>query len=124
MPSFLGSWTPIILSDIESQYLVFVLYNYIYVSVMALIVLVKSSIMPLLCFVLQIYLMDTHVFYTIVSAILGFLMGARDRLGEVTCIHFCMYLCTLLNVSNGRFAFYYLVLDLQPPIFLFRWTSD
>ncbi|KAL1561337.1 Callose synthase 9 [Salvia divinorum] len=33
--------------------------------------------------VLAIYLMDLQVFYTIVSAILGFLMGARDRLGEI-----------------------------------------
>ncbi|KAH6814902.1 glucan synthase-like 10 [Perilla frutescens var. frutescens] len=33
--------------------------------------------------VIAIYLMDTHVFYTIVSAILGFLLGARDRLGEI-----------------------------------------
>ncbi|XP_042062259.1 callose synthase 9-like [Salvia splendens] len=33
--------------------------------------------------VVAIYLMDLQVFYTIVSAILGFLMGARDRLGEI-----------------------------------------
>ncbi|XP_057776741.1 callose synthase 9 [Salvia miltiorrhiza] len=33
--------------------------------------------------VLAIYLMDIQVFYTIVSAILGFLLGARDRLGEI-----------------------------------------
>ncbi|KAJ8436777.1 hypothetical protein Cgig2_032005 [Carnegiea gigantea] len=29
------------------------------------------------------YLLDIHVFYTILSAIWGFLMGARDRLGEI-----------------------------------------
>lgn len=32
----------------------------------------------------QIYLLDIHVFYTIISAIWGFLLGARDRLGEVS----------------------------------------
>ncbi|WZZ62937.1 hypothetical protein YC2023_063044 [Brassica napus] len=30
-----------------------------------------------------IYLLDIHIFYTIVSAFLGFLLGARDRLGEI-----------------------------------------
>jgi callose synthase len=33
---------------------------------------------------LQIYLLDIHVFYTIMSAIVGFLLGARERLGEVS----------------------------------------
>uniref|UniRef100_R7W3H1 Callose synthase 9 n=1 Tax=Aegilops tauschii TaxID=37682 RepID=R7W3H1_AEGTA len=31
----------------------------------------------------KIYLLDIHVFYTIMSAIVGFLLGARDRLGEI-----------------------------------------
>ncbi|KAL5196222.1 Callose synthase 9 [Glycine soja] len=30
-----------------------------------------------------IYLLDIYVFYTLVSAVYGFLLGARDRLGEV-----------------------------------------
>uniref|UniRef100_A0A0D9VNS4 1,3-beta-glucan synthase n=1 Tax=Leersia perrieri TaxID=77586 RepID=A0A0D9VNS4_9ORYZ len=30
-----------------------------------------------------IYLLDIHVFYTVMSAICGFLLGARDRLGEI-----------------------------------------
>ncbi|XP_043693425.1 callose synthase 9 [Telopea speciosissima] len=30
-----------------------------------------------------IYLLDIHVFYTIISAVVGFLLGARDRLGEI-----------------------------------------
>lgn len=33
---------------------------------------------------LQIYLLDIQVFYTVISAIWGFLLGARDRLGEVS----------------------------------------
>lgn len=33
--------------------------------------------------VIAIYLLDIHVFYTIISAIWGFLLGARDRLGEI-----------------------------------------
>ncbi|KAG8637297.1 hypothetical protein MANES_15G103700v8 [Manihot esculenta] len=34
---------------------------------------------PVIC----IYLLDIHIFYTIISAIYGFLLGARDRLGEI-----------------------------------------
>ncbi|KAG6790984.1 hypothetical protein POTOM_000094 [Populus tomentosa] len=34
--------------------------------------------------VIAIYLLDIHVFYTIISAIWGFLIGAKDRLGEDT----------------------------------------
>ncbi|KAL2323845.1 hypothetical protein Fmac_022903 [Flemingia macrophylla] len=33
--------------------------------------------------VVAIYLLDIYVFYTVVSAIWGFLLGARDRLGEI-----------------------------------------
>ncbi|KAF3452614.1 hypothetical protein FNV43_RR03047 [Rhamnella rubrinervis] len=33
--------------------------------------------------VVAIYLLDIHVFYTLVSAVVGFLLGARDRLGEI-----------------------------------------
>ncbi|KAK6144004.1 hypothetical protein DH2020_020824 [Rehmannia glutinosa] len=33
--------------------------------------------------VLAIYLMDIHLFYTVISALWGFLLGARDRLGEI-----------------------------------------
>ncbi|KAG9136289.1 hypothetical protein Leryth_003883 [Lithospermum erythrorhizon] len=33
--------------------------------------------------VLTIYLLDIHIFYTIISALYGFLLGARDRLGEI-----------------------------------------
>ncbi|XP_004985950.1 callose synthase 9 [Setaria italica] len=33
--------------------------------------------------VVSIYLLDIHVFYTVMSAIYGFLLGARDRLGEI-----------------------------------------
>lgn len=33
--------------------------------------------------VFAIYLLDIHIFYTIISAVLGFLLGARDRLGEI-----------------------------------------
>ncbi|KAI5600220.1 hypothetical protein POPTR_001G011900v4 [Populus trichocarpa] len=33
--------------------------------------------------VIAIYLLDIHVFYTIISAIWGFLLGAKDRLGEI-----------------------------------------
>jgi callose synthase len=37
---------------------------------------------------MQIYLLDIHVFYTVMSAIYGFLLGARDRLGEVASLNF------------------------------------
>ncbi|KAK7358028.1 hypothetical protein VNO80_17327 [Phaseolus coccineus] len=33
--------------------------------------------------VIAIYLLDIHVFYTLVSAVWGFLLGARERLGEI-----------------------------------------
>ncbi|TQE02011.1 hypothetical protein C1H46_012330 [Malus baccata] len=33
--------------------------------------------------VILIYLLDLHVFYTIISGVWGFLLGARDRLGEI-----------------------------------------
>ncbi|KAK9941340.1 hypothetical protein M0R45_017946 [Rubus argutus] len=33
--------------------------------------------------VIVIYLLDLQVFYTVVSAVWGFLLGARDRLGEI-----------------------------------------
>ncbi|XP_048235434.1 callose synthase 9 isoform X1 [Ricinus communis] len=33
--------------------------------------------------VVAIYLLDIHIFYTVISAIWGFLLGARDRLGEI-----------------------------------------
>ncbi|KAK7343239.1 hypothetical protein VNO77_11833 [Canavalia gladiata] len=33
--------------------------------------------------VFAIYLLDIYVFYTLVSAVWGFLLGARDRLGEI-----------------------------------------
>ncbi|KAB2607463.1 callose synthase 9 [Pyrus ussuriensis x Pyrus communis] len=33
--------------------------------------------------VILIYLLDIHVFYTIISGVWGFLLGARDRLGEI-----------------------------------------
>nr|VDD53177.1 unnamed protein product [Brassica oleracea] len=34
--------------------------------------------------VVSIYLLDIHVFYTLVSALLGFFLGVRDRLGKVS----------------------------------------
>ncbi|KAI3696996.1 hypothetical protein L6452_29684 [Arctium lappa] len=34
---------------------------------------------PVFC----IYLLDIHIFYTIISAAVGFLLGAKDRLGEI-----------------------------------------
>lgn len=37
---------------------------------------------PVFC----IYLMDIHIFYTVLSAICGFLIGARDRLGEINSV--------------------------------------
>ncbi|CAL1390847.1 unnamed protein product [Linum trigynum] len=36
--------------------------------------------------VVAIYLLDIHVFYTLISAVWGFLLGARDRLGEIRSI--------------------------------------
>ncbi|BFG33465.1 hypothetical protein CerSpe_197390 [Prunus speciosa] len=40
---------------------------------------VASLWAPVIC----IYLLDLHVFYTIISGVWGFLLGARDRLGEI-----------------------------------------
>ncbi|RAL53560.1 hypothetical protein DM860_012175 [Cuscuta australis] len=41
--------------------------------------------MPQLCCVFgyQIYVLGTHLFYTIISSICGFLLGAKERLGEI-----------------------------------------
>ncbi|CAI9106685.1 OLC1v1005889C1 [Oldenlandia corymbosa var. corymbosa] len=33
--------------------------------------------------VFTMYLLDIYIFYTVISAVLGFLLGARDRLGEI-----------------------------------------
>ncbi|KAG5517650.1 hypothetical protein RHGRI_038144 [Rhododendron griersonianum] len=33
--------------------------------------------------VIAIYLLDIYIFYTVLSAVCGFLLGARDRLGEI-----------------------------------------
>lgn len=52
----------------------------------------------LLFFLVQIYLLDIYVFYTIISAVWGFLLGARDRLGEVW--------CTFPNLISFRFFCY------------------
>ncbi|XP_006649287.1 callose synthase 9 [Oryza brachyantha] len=41
------------------------------------------TILSLWAPVVSIYLLDIHVFYTVMSAICGFLLGARDRLGEI-----------------------------------------
>ncbi|XP_044983200.1 callose synthase 9 [Hordeum vulgare subsp. vulgare] len=41
------------------------------------------TILSLWAPVASIYLLDIHVFYTIMSALVGFLLGARDRLGEI-----------------------------------------
>ncbi|PSR90233.1 Callose synthase [Actinidia chinensis var. chinensis] len=40
---------------------------------------VASLWAPVVC----IYLLDIHIFYTVISAVCGFLLGARDRLGEI-----------------------------------------
>lgn len=40
---------------------------------------VASLWAPVFC----IYLLDIYIFYTVISAIWGFLLGARDRLGEI-----------------------------------------
>lgn len=55
----------------------------------------------------QIYLLDIHVFYTIISAIWGFLLGAKDRLGEVSDFFF-VYICFFLfmNMEADPCCFY------------------
>lgn len=64
-------------------------------------------ISPLPLSLLQIYLLDIHVFYTLISAVWGFLLGARDRLGEVS--DFCVILpfCLLCNLE-ARFLYFIL----------------
>ncbi|PVH33332.1 hypothetical protein PAHAL_9G629300 [Panicum hallii] len=44
------------------------------------------TILSLWAPVVSIYLLDIHVFYTVMSAIYGFLLGARDRLGEISSV--------------------------------------
>ncbi|OEL22651.1 Callose synthase 9 [Dichanthelium oligosanthes] len=44
------------------------------------------TILSLWAPVVSIYLLDIHVFYTVLSAIYGFLLGARDRLGEISSV--------------------------------------
>lgn len=41
---------------------------------------------------LQIYLLDLQLFYTVFSAVYGFLLGARDRLGEASALEWKKYL--------------------------------
>ncbi|URE06597.1 hypothetical protein MUK42_21586 [Musa troglodytarum] len=41
------------------------------------------TILSLWAPVFAIYLLDIHIFYTLMSAAYGFLLGARDRLGEI-----------------------------------------
>ncbi|KAK9129040.1 hypothetical protein Syun_017837 [Stephania yunnanensis] len=41
------------------------------------------SIVSLWAPVVCVYLLDIYVFYTIISAVVGFLLGAKDRLGEI-----------------------------------------
>uniref|UniRef100_A0A0A0LXC9 Uncharacterized protein n=1 Tax=Cucumis sativus TaxID=3659 RepID=A0A0A0LXC9_CUCSA len=41
------------------------------------------TILSLWAPVVAIYILDVHVFYTVISAIWSFLIGARDRLGEI-----------------------------------------
>ncbi|KAG1355265.1 putative Callose synthase 9 [Cocos nucifera] len=41
------------------------------------------TILSLWAPVVSIYLLDIYVFYTLFSAVYGFLLGARDRLGEI-----------------------------------------
>ncbi|XP_072963967.1 callose synthase 9 [Typha angustifolia] len=41
------------------------------------------TILSLWAPVVAIYLLDIHIFYTLVSAVYGFLLGARERLGEI-----------------------------------------
>ena len=49
--------------------------------------------------IMQIYLLDIHIFYTIASAFFGFLLGARDRLGEVSVV-------TLLCLTDVKIKIY------------------
>lgn len=51
---------------------------------------------------LQIYLMDIHIWYTLLSAIVGGVMGARARLGEVL---ICCFLHTLFPPPSSSPAF-------------------
>jgi hypothetical protein len=44
----------------------------------------KCYIPQLICDILQIYFVDIQVWYTVISALLGGLEGARDKLGEAS----------------------------------------
>jgi hypothetical protein len=50
--------------------------------------------------ILQIYLMDIHIWYTLLSALVGGVMGARDRLGEVYIYRFGQLKC-FINVLRA-----------------------
>lgn len=53
---------------------------------------------------LQIYLMDIHIWYTLLSAICGAVMGARARLGEV-----CSIFHPIISLSQGILSYWSLV---------------
>ncbi|KAL3016978.1 hypothetical protein AAZX31_06G247200 [Glycine max] len=58
--------------------------------------------------VVAIYLLDIYVFYTLVSAVYGFLQGARDRLGEIRsfeALH--RLLSSFLELLRTHFMFLY-----------------
>lgn len=76
-----------------------------------------KNVVPICMFfllMLQIYLLDIYIFYTLMSAVYGFLLGARDRLGEVG-VYFClMWHCILfllfsllVNTANVLFISLY-----------------
>ncbi|PHT93723.1 Callose synthase 9 [Capsicum annuum] len=50
-----------------------------------------------------IYLFDTHLFYTVISAIWGFLLGARDRLGEASSYFFYILSLDAMHKLFERF---------------------
>ncbi|WOL05975.1 Callose synthase 9 [Canna indica] len=58
------------------------------------------TILSLWAPIFAIYLLDIHIFYTLVSAVYGFLLGARDRLGEIRSVE---ALHTLFEKFPGAF---------------------
>lgn len=62
---------------------------------------------------MQIYIMDIHIFYTLLSALIGGVMGARARLGEVIFFEgslICSIVYFFMDMKTTAFLFDFLFL--------------
>ncbi|KAH0891020.1 LOW QUALITY PROTEIN: hypothetical protein HID58_053449, partial [Brassica napus] len=86
------------------------IYNSVMFKVSGLVIAIYGGIQFFLSILMHIptwlviYLLDIHIFYTIASAFFGFLLGARDRLGEVVTL-LCLHMSRLSNSQTIPGAF-------------------